>query len=292
MAAKANPAIIAPNFGDGGGPYDDKNLDDDFYWAAAELFVTTKKAEYKDFIVKADDFKKVTADWSDNPGMRTSMTWGDTHALGSISLAIVPNPIGKDVVDAIRKNIVAAADGYMELIQKQGYRLPFGVPKNGYPWGSNSFVVNNALIIALAHDLTKDGKYLNGVVMGMDYVLGRNASDQSYVTGYGDRPLENPYHRFWCVQANPKYPPPPPGILSGGPNSALRRSLHAVGGAARAARRRSASWTTARRGRRTRSPSTGTRRCSGSRRTSTRRQGPKSVAAPPKGMRHAKPKGK
>jgi endoglucanase len=221
VAAKANPAVIAPNFGDGGGPYDDKNLKDDFYWAAAELYVTTKKAEYKDAVVKADDFKKVTADWSDNPGMRTSMTWGDTHALGSISLAIVPNAIGKDVVDAIRKNIVAAADGYMELIQKQGYRLPFGVPKNGYPWGSNSFVVNNALIIALAHDLTKDGKYLNGAVMGMDYVLGRNGSDQSYVTGYGDRPLENPYHRLWCFQANPKYPPPPPGILSGGPNSAF-----------------------------------------------------------------------
>ena len=55
--------------------------------------------------------------------------------------------------------------------------------------------------------------------MGMDYILGRNAIDQSYVTGYGERPLENPYHRFWCHQANPKYPPPPPGVLSGGPNS-------------------------------------------------------------------------
>ena len=43
--------------------------------------------------------------------------------------------------------------------------------------------------------------------------------DQSYVTGWGDRPLENPYHRFWCHQANPKYPVPPPGILSGGPNT-------------------------------------------------------------------------
>ena len=73
----------------------------------------------------------------------------------------------------------------------------------------------------LAHDFTKDSKYLNGVAAGMDYTMGRNPLDQSYVTGWGDRPLENPYHRFWCVQANPKYPPPPPGILSGGPNSAF-----------------------------------------------------------------------
>ena len=43
--------------------------------------------------------RRSTADWNDNPGMHTSMTWGDTQALGSISLAIVPNGLGKDVVD-------------------------------------------------------------------------------------------------------------------------------------------------------------------------------------------------
>jgi endoglucanase len=218
-AAKANPAIYAAKSGDGGGPYDDDKLADDFYWAAAELYITTGKADYKDAVVKSSFFKSVNADWAENDGMYTSMTWGDTQALGSISLAIVPNGLGKEVADAIRKNVVEVAEKYMNLMAKQGYRLPFAVPKKGYPWGSNSFVLTNALMIGLAHDFTKDSKYLNGLAMGMDYILGRNALDQSYVTGWGDRPLENPYHRFWCHQANPKYPPPPPGILSGGPNS-------------------------------------------------------------------------
>jgi endoglucanase len=31
-------------------------------------------------------------------------------------------------------------------------------------------------VIALAYDFSKDSKYLNGVAMGMDYVLGRNAT--------------------------------------------------------------------------------------------------------------------
>ena len=39
------------------------------------------------------------------------------------------------------------------------------------------------MMIALAHDFTKDGRYLNGVAMSMDYILGRNPLDQSYVTG-------------------------------------------------------------------------------------------------------------
>ena len=57
---------------------------------------------------------------------------------------------------------------------------------------------------------------------GMNYILGRNPLDKSYVTGYGERPLVNPHHRFWAHQANAAFPPPPPGVLSGGPNSGLQ----------------------------------------------------------------------
>jgi endoglucanase len=60
------------------------------------------------------------------------------------------------------------------------------------------------------------------VVLGMDYVLGRNPMDQCYVTGYGTRPLANPHHRFWSHQIRDDRPPPPPGALSGGPNSGLQ----------------------------------------------------------------------
>ncbi|MES1172326.1 MAG: glycoside hydrolase family 9 protein, partial [Bacteroidota bacterium] len=221
-AAQANPEIYAPDGTVGGGPYNDKNVLDDFYWAASELFITTKNPAYKDFLTKSEHFKQVTAPWDDNPGMHTSMTWADTRALGSVSLAIVPNGLAAADVAAIRKNIVDVADVYLGLIPKEGYRLPFGVPARGYPWGSTSFVVNNGLMMALAHDLTQDAKYLNGVVQAMDYILGRNALDQSYITGYGERPLENPYHRVWCHQLNAKYPKAPPGVMSGGANSELQ----------------------------------------------------------------------
>jgi endoglucanase len=229
-AAKANPAIYAAKSGDGGGPYDDDHLADEVYWAAAELYITTEKPEYKDVVTKSEFFKSVDADWKDNSGMHTSMTWGETQSLGSISLAIVPNGLGKDVIETIRKNVLVVAEKYMDLINKEGYRLPFSAPAKGYPWGSNSFVLTNAMMLGLAYDFSKDSKYLNGVAMGMDYVLGRNAIDQSFVTGWGKRPLENPYHRFWCHQANPKYPPPPPGILSGGPNSGFEDPYMASAG--------------------------------------------------------------
>jgi endoglucanase len=218
-AARANPEIYQSKGGVGGGPYDDDHAADDFYWAAAELYITTGKAAYKEVVTKSEYFKDVKAA-SGEADMLTAMTWSDVQSLGSISLAVVPNGLGREVSETIRKNIIAAADAYLAAAQKSGYHVPFAVPpKKGYPWGSNSFVLNNGLILGLAHDFSHDVRYLNGVAAAMDYILGRNPLDQSYVTGWGARPLENPYHRFWCHQANPKYPPPPPGVLSGGPNS-------------------------------------------------------------------------
>src|SRR5690606_19365597 len=87
------------------------------------------------------------------------------------------------------------------------------------PWGSNSNILNRAIILALAHDFTGNEEYRSAVIDAMDYVLGRNPLDQSYVAGYGERPLQNPHHRFWAPSLDPSLPPPPPGALSGGPNS-------------------------------------------------------------------------
>ena len=78
------------------------------------------------------------------------------------------------------------------------------------------------IVMALAFDFTREPKYLEGVNEGMNYLLGRNPLDQSYVTGYGERPLEHPHHRFWAHQINAAFPPPPPGAVSGGPNSGLQ----------------------------------------------------------------------
>jgi endoglucanase len=115
------------------------------------------------------------------------------------------------------------ADVYLGIIGEQGYRHPMRIGSDGgYPWGSNSFVINNAVIFGLAFVFTKQQKYLVGAVLSMDYILGRNAMGKSYVTGYGERPLQHPHHRFWASQATEKYPPPPPGALSGGPNSGLQ----------------------------------------------------------------------
>jgi len=85
--------------------------------------------------------------------------------------------------------------------------------------GFNSFILNQMIVMGYAYDFTGDSKYLDGMFDGISYLLGRNAMDQSYVTGYGERPLQNPHDRFWTPQTSKRFPAPPPGIISGGPNS-------------------------------------------------------------------------
>jgi len=220
-AAEKNPAVFAGTSAVGGGPYNDDHLSDEFYWAAAELYVTTKKDVYKTFIMKSPHWKKVPTTFGDDQ-IPTPITWDMVDALGTISLAMIPNGLPANDVADCKTAVKTAADGYVALVDGQGYRVPFKAGKKGFPWGSNSFVLNNALVMALAYDFTGDAKYLNAVAEGMNYLLGRNPLDQSYVTGYGERPLRNPHHRFWAHQANAKFPSAPAGAISGGPNSGLQ----------------------------------------------------------------------
>jgi endoglucanase len=224
-AAEKYPNKYAdPNDGNnGGGAYDDDYVKDEFFWAASELFITTGDAKYEKDLKANPHYEKFIHE----DGKGTLLVWKDVDALGAISLSVVPNKLSKAERDAQRERLIHMADVYLARQAKEGYRPPFEPPGNkdgkpSYPWGSNSFIAANAMVVALAYDFTKKPEYRDAVAAGMDYILGTNPMGQSYVTGYGEKPLVNPHHRFWAHQARADFPEAPPGILSGGPNSDLQ----------------------------------------------------------------------
>lgn len=219
-AAIANPDTYARDNFTGSGPYGDEDVSDEFYWAATELYITTGDSEYHAYMTSSPHYLSVPASYTGDVINDTAMSWLDVGGLGTISLALIPNDLDDATVQMARQNIIAVADGYVAASEAEGYALPFS-PDGEYPWGSNSFVVNNMIILALAYDFTADTVYYDTVSQGMDYLLGRNPMDQSYVAGYGERPLQNPHHRFWAHQLDEAFPPPYPGTMSGGPNSGL-----------------------------------------------------------------------
>jgi endoglucanase len=216
-AAQANPEMYAdPGDATGGGAYSDSDVKDEFYWAAAELFITTGDKRYRQAVLDSPLH-------GDDKALFPSggVSWQSVGGLGALDLAGVPNKLGKAEAKAARKAVTRAADRYAADARKTTYGVPYAPGGSGYAWGSNGQVLNNMVVLATAHDITGDAKYRDAVTSGMDYILGRNPMGLSYVTGHGDRYAHNQHHRFWARQKDAQLPQPAPGAVAGGPNSSI-----------------------------------------------------------------------
>ncbi|CAL9475060.1 Cellulase 1 [Nocardiopsis dassonvillei] len=209
-AAAAHPDRYAEAGGEGGGPYNDDEIADEFYWAAAELYLATGAAEYEEAVTSsalhtADVFTASGFDWK----------W--TAPLGRLQLATVPSDLPDR--EEVRASVVAGAEKYADAVSAHPYGLAYAPEGGVFAWGSNNLVLNNLVVVATAYDIGGDTRFRDAVLEGMDYILGRNALNNSYVTGYGTAYSENQHSRWYARQLDPSLPNPPPGTLSGGPNS-------------------------------------------------------------------------
>ena len=211
-AAQLHPALYAPGAdGTGGGSYSDNDVSDEFYWAAAELYLTTGEQLYQDAVLASPHH---TAAIFDPAGF----SWGRVAALGRLDLASVKShiPGGRE----IRRSVLAGADALLALAQAQAWGQPYAPV--AWVWGSSSQILNNLIVLATAYDLSGDRTYQRAVIEGADFLLGRNALNISYVTGYGDVYAQNQHSRLYVAQLNGELPHPPLGSLAGGPNSGLQ----------------------------------------------------------------------
>ncbi|MFI8191724.1 glycoside hydrolase family 9 protein [Streptomyces sp. NPDC085946] len=216
-AALAHPEVYAdPDDGIGGGAYPDTDVTDEFYWAAAQLYLTTGEKDFERYVL---DSPVHTADIFGPTGF----DWARTAAAGRLDLALVPSRLpGRDKV---RASVVKGADRYLATLKAHPYGMPYAPEGQRYDWGSSHQVLNNAVVLATAYDLTGAAKYRDGALQSMDYILGRNALNISYVTGYGEVNAHNQHSRWYARQLDPALPAPPDGTLSGGPNSSIQDPL-------------------------------------------------------------------
>ena len=228
----------------GGGAYGDFYVADDAYLAACELFISAKEMEneYADEALKElekyDNAYEITTKVYDNDNNMSDLTVFDhehTGAAGTLSLALHDELLRDVKREKLNKSLKEAADKLLETEEKQGYGLPyayevspyydsFGDPTIrifGYKFESNLKVLNNAAVLAYAYEKTGDSRYIDGVSSAMDYLLGTNPLAFSYITGYGEYRVHNPYHRFWANELDKSLPSAPDGVISSGPNSGL-----------------------------------------------------------------------
>ncbi|MBR6984425.1 MAG: glycoside hydrolase family 9 protein [Ruminococcus sp.] len=219
----------------------DYSAEDEYYWAGCELFISTGDNSYYDNIQKHDSGNNgkafsLTDLLSPDGGAEvyTSFDAGNTSGYGTLSLFLSPEGLSDDEKKSIRDSIIKAGKKYIDYQEKQGMHIPytksyfphnsgigFVIVENGYSYNSNETIINNALVLGYAYYATEDTSYLSAAAESMDYIFGRNALGFSYVSGYGENSMKNPYHRYWANGLNSNLPKTPDGVLSPGANSGL-----------------------------------------------------------------------
>lgn len=206
-AAERNPAILASSDFAGSGGYGDPDLSDERFWAAAELLATTGDPRFAAIVAASPYLDRPSGD----------LSWGRLDQAGLMTLATSGDPVPTSIRDRARTAIRTLAAGYQAERARSGYALPFA--GTAYQWGSNSTLLNRAMLLGVAWQIDRRPADREAAIDVVDYLLGRNPLDRSYVTGFGQRTMHQPHHRFWARAADPRYPAPPPGVVSGGPNS-------------------------------------------------------------------------
>ncbi|WP_082536401.1 MULTISPECIES: glycoside hydrolase family 9 protein [unclassified Roseateles] len=200
--ARANPQVVFKNPSDvRTGEYGDTKLDDEFAWAAAELYLTTGDAAYRDALKLASQPIRVPS-------------WGDVAGLGWMSLAQHRDKLTKADAELVTKRVRGFGDELAASWKASAYRMTMESPTD-FVWGSNSQALNQALMLIQAYRLSNDRAQLDAAQSVLDYVLGRNPLGMSYVTGFGQRSPMRPHHRPSEADG---VEPPVPGFIVGGPN--------------------------------------------------------------------------
>jgi len=188
------------------GAYGDKFFNDERFWAASELLITLKDEQY------AGPVRQYA-------GIAVSLpSWAYVSMLGCYSLlrhAAEAPAIFSPVLDSIRQGMSMLADNYTKGVAGTAFHTVMGEEKRDFVWGSNSVAANQGMLLVNAWMLHHDQRYLDAALSNLDYLLGRNALDISFVTGVGSHSPMHPHHRPSIADG---VVPPVPGLLVGGPN--------------------------------------------------------------------------
>jgi endoglucanase len=197
--ASANPEVFYHNPADiTTGAYDDTLVGDEFFWAQTELALALQEPG----LIPSGPLQQ--------PEIKVP-SWDYSGISGILSLALSNNPAFAARQKEARELLLKYT---AELIQKS-QTSPYRVSLDFFKWGSNSDVMNMALLKLVAYRISGNTELLKSVQGDADYGLGRNATGHCFVTGFGDKKVMHIHHRLSGADGIAE---PHPGLLCGGPN--------------------------------------------------------------------------
>nr|WP_299420222.1 glycoside hydrolase family 9 protein [uncultured Emticicia sp.] len=188
------------------GAYEDKSDADEWIWAATELYITTKD----------DNYYKTIELYPNKPFLIP--TWNQVQLLAYYSLLRNEKKLtdlARNDLPNLRKRLSDFGDELLLGIENQAFNTVMGKSAKDFMWGSSSHAANQGIALLQVYKINADKKYLAAALGNLDYLLGRNATGYSYLTGFGTKQVMFPHHRQSEADGIKE---PIPGLLSGGPN--------------------------------------------------------------------------
>lgn len=190
------------------GGYGDNHTEDEFFWAATELYFTTSETSY------LEQAKQFVPDEFSIP------SWGNVEGLGIfqwVNQELLGTPdAGKLPIKEIKESLKKKCDEDIQELATSSFHSIFGNSAQDFHWGSNSeSCLGRGIAQMYEYALTKDSKYRQAALSTLDYFFGRNATGYCYLTGFGTQRVMNIHHR---ISAADNIKEPVPGLVAGGAN--------------------------------------------------------------------------
>lgn len=189
------------------GAYGDKTFTDEFMWAATELASTTNDLNYLRSVDLLAENKLPVP------------TWNQVKALAYYTLLKRQKSLDSALSAELKTGLLKAADELIAGVEEHSYNTVMGGTAKDFVWGSSAVAANQGILLLHAYRITKDRAYADHALANLDYLLGRNATGYSFVTGYGDKTPMHIHHRPSEADGIIE---PVPGLLAGGPNPGMQ----------------------------------------------------------------------
>ena len=188
--AFTNPMDVAT------GSYSDGKLDDEKVFAGMELFISTGDASYKPTL-NSNEASIVPA-------------WPEMYGLAVYGAASHPTEAGSEAATA--KTMLTDIANEFAYVATKGFGVVMS--NEDFVWGSNAVAGNQGVFLLHAYYVTGEQKYYEAAKKVVDYLLGKNPLDMSFLTGFGTKSPKLPHHRPSTAD---KVTDPVPGMIVGGP---------------------------------------------------------------------------
>jgi endoglucanase len=175
---------------------------DDRLWALAELYLTTQNSTYLDHFKRLYDEQFVAIfEWK-NPALM-----GISH--------LIENTTGE-----FREQLVADLQAIATQYLEQAGAEPFAIANQNFIWGSNKMTAEAGVLMAWADMSLQTNAYRSAVQSQIDYLLGANAFNLSFVTNTGTYAVRNLHHLYRIATGISL-----PGFMVGGPNESAQAGV-------------------------------------------------------------------